>query len=99
MERALYTCDGAFQMYGCGDGICASHMFENKDWCPSDCSHSWIQSFNHHVICDSVMKVHTPNSENEMQAIVKDAIDANKRVKVVGNVIKHFLLVFFLKTV
>lgn len=77
------TCPGLLESAGCGDGECDS-LLEDEESCPADCVFHLAGAYNDLPICPSYMEVYEPTSIEEIQQLVREAVQQGKRIRVLG---------------
>jgi hypothetical protein len=87
LETNDLSCSFCHLAVSCGDRVCDKNSGETKENCFEDCTEGLVRSYNGQTICGQVKNLFTPNSETEVQNIIKKAISEGKHIKVIGR--KH----------
>lgn len=78
------SCSGVQITLSCGNGICQRNKGENEVTCPLDCIDAYVKSYNSQTFCREIKELSFPQSAEEVQAIVRQAISDGRRVKALG---------------
>ena len=91
IESILYgaekmnSCPGLKLVVTCGNTKCEKELGETIENCAPDCVPAPIISYNNQTRCTDVKSVYKPESEKEVQTIVRHAVSQGQHIKVVGN--------------
>lgn len=83
-SREARSCSGVQITLSCGNGICQRNKGENEVTCPLDCIDAYVKSYNSQTFCREIKELSFPQSAEEVQAIVRQAISDGRRVKALG---------------
>jgi L-gulonolactone oxidase len=81
---ARAACPGVDLVVSCGNRQCERSLGEDEKNCAADCVQATIRSYNQQTLCHEVQSHLTPSSREEVQQAVQAAIQAGRRVRVVG---------------
>ncbi|MET0341239.1 MAG: FAD-binding protein [Polyangiales bacterium] len=79
----LLSCPGLLIAGTCGNGACDG-LTETPESCPADCAFHLVGAYNDLPVCTEFMEVVEPNDVAGVQAAVRAAVAAGKRVRAIG---------------
>lgn len=80
-----FSCPGLKLVVTCGNGKCEADAGETIVSCAADCVPAPVVSYNNQTRCTDVQAVFKPESETEVQEIVKNAVSKGQHIRVIGN--------------
>lgn len=84
-NNKTFSCPGLKLVVSCGNGQCEADAGETKSTCAADCVPAPVVSYNNQTRCTDIQAVFKPETEAEVQTIVKNAVSKGQRIRVIGN--------------